>query len=475
MASFILQMAVAFLVFYFIAGNWILQAAHMGLILGLLVVLPHLFILSPYILFLKKGSRWASGYFLFAWVAMEFVQSWFQLGSPFYNLGNNLAARPEIIQWYSFTGSTGGTIWIVLINLLFLSLTKSVIRHKAGWLKPVMAVSVVVFLPVFISLIIYHTWRERGVPAEVLIVHPATDNSDIKYRVNIYELMDIYLGLVNPHLTDRTEYVVLPETSITNAGWETDFNRNLVFDRWYERTADHPGLKLVTGAITYEVIPDVKRIKGYERNPGIRYSQNYKTWYNTYNAALLIEKGRPVQIRVKEGLVPYSEYAPYPRIMPRLAPIGIDLQFSRRKSDSPVFKAGDHHKTTALICYELVYGRLFSRAARKGAEAFFVILNEGWYDVPRVSRQFLQLSVIRAIENRRCVAQSSNMGISAFVNQKGEVTNQADSKYPAILKKSIHFNSDKTPASIMGSSIDIACCLIALLMLGGKIIDKIRV
>jgi apolipoprotein N-acyltransferase len=272
---------------------------------------------------------------------------------------------------------------------------------------------------------------------------------------------------MQPQLSEKTEYVFLPETAITNAGWVHEYNRNLVFQHFREKTAAFPMLKLITGAVTYEAIPDVEKIKNYKKIPGIRYSEKYLTWYYTYNAALQIEQTQPTQIRVKDGLVPYQEFAPYPTVLPYISPVGIDFQFSKREKNREVFIAENGNKTAAMICYEVVLGNLFYKAVRKGAEAFFVLLNEGWYNDPKVPQQFLQLSVVRAIENRRSIAHASNLGISAFINQRGEVIASTESKQPDFLKREIAMNNSKTLYTSAGNYIGIAAiCAMVLTGIG---------
>jgi apolipoprotein N-acyltransferase len=239
-----------------------------------------------------------------------------------------------------------------------------------------------------------------------------------------------------------------------------------VFNYFFKHTGNFPNLKLVTGAIAYEEIPDVEKIRNYKKIPGIRYSKNYKTWYYTYNAALHIEKNRPVQMRVKEGLVPFQEYAPYPLILPRLSPVGIDFQFSTKEINRNVFTSSNNKQTAAIICYEVVFSRILYEAARNGAQAFFVILNEGWYENLKVSQQFLQHSVIRAIENRRSIAHASNMGISAFINQRGEVIAKTERKSSDFLKREIRMNRKTTFAARTGNYIGI----LALLTIIGYIV-----
>jgi len=457
--TFALQLLIALVIFYFWGYYWVLQTANLGFLIAFAIVLPFLLLVPFYILFKKKGNKYATLYFIAAWLTVELIQSYFQLGSPFYNLGNNLGANPKIIQWYEFTGTSGGTLWILLVNFLVYSFIKTLITDKKQWIQKSTVLLAVLILPVIISTIIYANYKEKGTTSEVLVIHPSTDNRDVKYRVNIYELMDIYLDIMLPEITKNTEYVVLPETAITNAGWVKDFNRNLVFNYFYKHTDSFPDLKLITGAVTYEEIPNVEKIKNYKKIPGIRYSENYKTWYYTYNAALHIEKNRPVQIRVKEGLVPFQEYAPYPLVIPRLAPVGIDFQFSTRDKNRDVFTSANNRKTAAIVCYEVVFNRMFYDAVREGAQAFFVLLNEGWYDSKKVPRQFLQHSVIKAIETRKSIAHSSNMGISAFINQRGEVIAMTDSKLADFLKGEIKMNRKTTFAARTGNYLGLLAFL----------------
>ena len=129
-------------------------------------------------------------------------------------------------------------------------------------------------------------------------------------------------------MNPETDYVVLPETALTNTGWVEDYGRNLVFQHWFEKTSPYPNVKLISGAVAYESISDVTKIPHYEKIPGIRFSEKYQRWYRTYNAAIQLERGQMPQIRAKEGLVPFQEYAPYPHLLPRIAPVGIFFHFS---------------------------------------------------------------------------------------------------------------------------------------------------
>ena len=69
---------------------------------------------------IKRTSANRFGYFAFVvcWVTFEWVHLQWDLSWVWLNLGNVFANTPSWVQWYSFTGSFGGTIWILLANVV---------------------------------------------------------------------------------------------------------------------------------------------------------------------------------------------------------------------------------------------------------------------------------------------------------------------------------------------------------------------
>ncbi len=65
------------------------------------------------------------------WMCFEYIhlQDW-GLSWPWLTLGNAFATHPEWVQWYQYTGTSGGTFWILLINIfLFLHLKNNFNRE----------------------------------------------------------------------------------------------------------------------------------------------------------------------------------------------------------------------------------------------------------------------------------------------------------------------------------------------------------
>jgi len=462
---FAIQLLITLIVFYFWVYLWVLKTANLGFLIGFIIVLPFVLLIHPFILLKKRNNKFAPVYFISSWLTVELLQSYFQLGSPFYNLGHNLGSNPQLIQWYEYTGAAGGTLWILCVNFAIYYLGKTLIKDRKYFIRRSIFTLCMVFIPITISIIIYHNYKEKGSSSEVLIIHPNTDCYNIKYKTDIYDLMNLYLDIMLPQLTDKTSYVILPETAIPNGGWVHQLNTNLIFDRFHLKTQQYPKLKLITGAVTYEAIKNPEKIRHFDKMPNIKYSKKFGVWYYAYNTALQVENGQSVKLRTKQELVPFQEYAPFPIFLPHINPVGIDFKFSTRTENENIFVSSENEKVAALICYESVYGKLYSKYAREGAEAFFELLNEGWYNDTKVSRQFICISTVRAIETRRDIAHSSNMGISCAINQKGDIAQSYEEKRAGFIKTNIHFNKHITLYSRLDDYIGFISSIIMIFLL----------
>jgi apolipoprotein N-acyltransferase len=109
-----------------------------------------------------------------------------------------------------------------------------------------------------------------------------------------------------------------------------------------------------------------------------------------------------------------------------------------------VFSNGINTKISPIICYESVYGEFVIKRIREGATVIFVITNDGWWGDTPGHRQHFLFSVLRAIETRRSIARSANTGISAFINQRGDVFQRTEYWQPDVIRQQINTNDKLT-------------------------------
>jgi apolipoprotein N-acyltransferase len=129
----------------------------------------------------------------------------------------------------------------------------------------------------------------------------------------------------------------------------------------------------------------------------------------------------------KSKLVVGVENFPYQEVLkPVLGDVMIDLggtvAMKTTQKDRGVFELTGKEKVGPIICYESVYGDFVTGYVNKGADFLAIITNDAWWGNTQGHKQHLSYARLRAIENRRSIARSANTGISAFINEKGEIT-----------------------------------------------------
>ena len=79
-------------------------------------------------------------------------------------------------------------------------------------------------------------------------------------------------------------------------------------------------------------------------------------------------------------------------------------------------------KIAPVICYESVFGKFVTDYIKEGAQAIFIITNDGWWKNTSGYKQHLDYASLRAIETRRQIARAANTGISCLIDIRGKRT-----------------------------------------------------
>ena len=107
-------------------------------------------------------------------------------------------------------------------------------------------------------------------------------------------------------------------------------------------------------------------------------------------------------------------------------------------------RKSDGMKIAPAICYESVFGEYLTEYVGLGANLIFVITNDGWWGNSPGHRQHLAFSSLRAIETRRSIARSANTGISAFIDQRGDIFQATRYWEEAVIRQKINANDKIT-------------------------------
>ena len=163
---------ITFFIFNITTTYWVWHATAGGSITAFIV--NSLLMSLAFILFhkVKRVLGDKRGYFalIFFWISIEYLHLHWELAWPWLTLGNVFATTPEIIQWYEFTGILGGSMWVLVINILLFIWWDSD-RIKKKLILPF----TIVLIPIIISLSL-ETDFDEGEMIEVVIVQPNIDS-----------------------------------------------------------------------------------------------------------------------------------------------------------------------------------------------------------------------------------------------------------------------------------------------------------
>lgn len=414
------------------------------------------------------GDKFGYFGFLMIWTGYEHFYLNAEISFPWLNMGNAFAKDYKLIQWYEYTGSLGGTIWILMINLLLFLLIRHYIKYRnlRSRIPELVVLLLLIIFPITASLLRYHQYRDKGTPYEVVIIQPNIDPYNDKFGgLSPDRQMDIILHLADSLTTDSTDYVVVPETAINDNVWENDIALNRSIRRIKVFTENHPGVKFITGATTYRAFP------GNEPpTPTAHKFSDGNGYYDAYNTALQIDTSDVIQIYHKSQLVVGVEKMPYPGKLKFLEKLFIDLggatgSYATQPDRTPLYEPGGPGKVAAVICYESVFGEYVTKYVRNGANMIFIITNDGWWGDTPGYKQHMSYARLRAIETRRSIARSANTGISCFINQRGDDFQATGWWVPAAIRGTIRANDQMTYYTLHGDYLARVCDFFAIITL----------
>jgi apolipoprotein N-acyltransferase len=150
-------------------------------------------------------------------------------------------------------------------------------------------------------------------------------------------------------------------------------------------------------------------------------SEPDRTSTKYFNSAVMVgPDGRKVAEYDKIFLLPFGEAVPWPLegIMPGF--VGT-FAYGSKYDLLPVGDA----KAGVMICFESHFGELSRRYVQSGADVLIEMTNDGYLGPTPVLRQHLANAVFRAVETNRPVLRVTNVGITTYVTERGEVLDPA--------------------------------------------------
>uniref|UniRef100_UPI0032176B7E apolipoprotein N-acyltransferase n=1 Tax=uncultured Draconibacterium sp. TaxID=1573823 RepID=UPI0032176B7E len=427
------------------ASWWMAKASLTGVAMGMILnsFLMSLVLWLAHSMHQKLSARLGYISLVVFWISMEYFQFNWDIEWPCLQLGSGLANHVRLIQWYEYTGTFGGTLWILVVNVLVFRLGTAIWQKVKAQQLVTSLVSFLILLagPLALSCYMYYEYVEKEHPKHFAIIQPNVDPYTERFDMEAEnQKLENFLRLAGQVTTNEIDYILGPETVFENQWyWNEDkFDTNGYLQRLNTFQNKYSKAEFIFGVSSFKVYPnkDEATITARKRDELI---------YDRFNTALYLTREGNTQVYHKSKLVSGVEKTPFLRYLPFSKDMVIDLGGAYgtlgQQNEPSNFISKDGTRLAPVICFESVFGEYVTEYIKKGAQILLIITNDGWWKNSRGYKQHLLFSQLRAIETRRSIARAANTGTSCFINQRGDIIQPTEWWEEAAIKGTLNANT----------------------------------
>lgn len=343
-----------------------------------------------------------------AWVAVEWLRTWFLSGFPWLMAGTAFTDA-TLGAW----APVGGTLTVSLAAALTAGVFVYLLRDRPARTRALLALALGTAVwtgGALLERVDFH--QPAGAPLTVALVQ-GNVTQDLKWDPGqLYPTMRLYHDLYTAHRD--ADIVVWPEAALPALREQVgDYLGDLGDDAAANDTA------VIMGILV--------------RDADNRY----------YNAVVALGDGDG-EYR-KRHLVPFGEFFPVPSFVRSwLRMMNLPYSdFTRGETlQAPLTVRG--YPVAASVCYEATYGATLARDA--AASALLVnVSNDAWFGDTIAPHQHLQIVRTRAREAGRWMLRATNTGITAVVDPRGRVMATLPQFETGVLRAEVVPMSGATP------------------------------
>lgn len=366
------------------------------------------------------------------WTLAEWFRSWLFTGFPWLNIGYS-----QIDTLFSAIAPILGVYGVSWFTALFAAMLAALFStsHK----NKLFIIITLLISSVYLNTLNSINWTtEKDHELSVALVQGAIPQ-EIKWKPEQKQkTLDLYLSLSERTLD--SQLVIWPETAIPVLYHQAQ--------EFLQQMAD--------------------MTKSQNRNylVGIPFRDaNSKKFYNGITVI-----GNNNDTYYKQHLVPFGEYLPFDKwLRPVLNFFHIPVpDFSQGPDRKPIVSAANEIIGVS-ICYEGVFGEEIITALPE-ATLLVNISNDAWFGDSIAPHQHLQMARMRALETGRYMLRATNTGVSAIIDEKGNITASSPQFIPHVINDTIKTFEGLTPYARFGNwpVITTAFLLLLITFLSGK-------
>jgi apolipoprotein N-acyltransferase len=373
--------------------------------------------------------------FAACWVLFEWLRSWLFTGFPWLYLGyghiNTLLANLAPVL-----GVLGISFAVTLASGMLYEIFL-IWRKEKLWLSKQLALYEIKLLLLGISIFFLgsFTWVEeaQNYSADIALVQANLDQNLKFDPAYIGEGLNLYNGLSTTLW--ENDIVIWPETAIPLLYQRADAEL-----AYFDRLARENNSSLVTGIL-------------------------YREDSQIYNSMTALGNGSGVYH--KQKLVPFGEYVPFAGIMESVLQIfSLPMSSLAAGPNDQALLEASGFSMASYICYEVVYPDFVRKQAHM-ADFLVTISNDTWFGASFGPLQHLQMAAMRALENGRYMVRATSNGVTAFINEKGQIVDRTNQFEIATLENTVPIFRGRTPFSYWGSWPIVLFSLLILAIIAG--------
>jgi apolipoprotein N-acyltransferase len=165
-----------------------------------------------------------------------------------------------------------------------------------------------------------------------------------------------------------------------------------------------------------------------------------------YNSFFLLEKNK-IQTFDKQILVPFGEFLPFRKYLNFMEIISGSTDYQKGDAER-IITTSDNLKILPIICYEIVFDKIFNNINKKEIDILVNITNDSWFGTRSGPYQHFYISRLKALVANKSLLRVSNNGISAIIDNNGKIIKSSKLNKITQLKYKLKINNNISYFSI---------------------------
>ena len=165
-----------------------------------------------------------------------------------------------------------------------------------------------------------------------------------------------------------------------------------------------------------------------------------------YNSFFLLEKNK-IQTFDKQILVPFGEFLPFRKYLNFMEIISGSNDYQKGDAER-IITTSDNLKILPIICYEIVFDKIFNNINKKEIDILINITNDSLFGTRSGPYQHFYISRLKALVANKSLLRVSNNGISAIIDNNGKIIKSSKLNKITQLKYKLKINNNISYFSI---------------------------